>query len=239
MTQYRLILLPEVMQRLAALSHAAKTQGPGGLRTREFHALQVGLRALADGREEEFNGKRLSYRRHDLSDCAEIKLAVVPETRHDIDLGPSHRLIYREFEPEDSGPPYRQVVVFAHRGGDRPFEEAAARLGRRTGARLRAVQAATTPQTSAAAPIRQPLPADLRIALTAAGDIAPVRGAVTTNRPTRSDHTHRAETGHRATRCDRDQTRSGASQSWSTGRSSTDCGGRRKPAARIASTVSR
>ena len=183
MTQYRLVLLPEVMQRLAALSHAAKTQGPGGLRTREFHALQVGLRALADGREEEFDGKRLSYRRHDLSDCAEIKLAVVPETRHNIELGPSHRLIYREFEPEDGGPPYRQVVVFAHRGADRPFEEAAARLGRRAGARLRGVQAAsatTTPHTSAAAPIRQFLPPDLRAALAAAGDVAPARGAVST-----------------------------------------------------------
>jgi hypothetical protein len=183
MTQYRLVLLPEVMQRLAALSHAAKTQGPGGLRTREFHALQAGLRALADGREEEFAGKRLSYRRHDLSDCAEIKLAVVPETRHNIDLGPSHRLIYREFEPEDGGPPYRQVVVFAHRGADRPFEEAAARLGRQAGTRLRGVRAATSPttsQSSAAAPIRQPLPPELRAALAAAGDVAPARGAVST-----------------------------------------------------------
>ena len=182
MTQYRLVLLPEVMQRLAALSHAAKTQGPGGLRTREFHALQVGLRALADGREEEFDGKRLSYRRHDLSDCAEIKLAVVPETRQHRarPIPPTH---YREFEPEDGGPPYRQVVVFAHRGADRPFEEAAARLGRRAGARLRGVQAAsptTTPHTSAAAPIRQFLPPDLRAALAAAGDVAAARGAVST-----------------------------------------------------------
>ena len=189
MTRYRLVLLPDVMQRLAALSHAAKTQGPGGLRTREFHALQVGLRALADGREEEFDGKRLSHRRHDLSDCAEIKLAVVPETRHNIELGPSHRLIYREFEPEDGGPPYRQVVAFAHRGADRPFEEAAARLGRQAGVRLRRFQAATTSQTSAAAPIRQPLPADLRAAVGAAGDVAPARGAVTTrpNGQKRSD----------------------------------------------------
>ncbi|MEV5963759.1 hypothetical protein AB0L70_18465 [Kribbella sp. NPDC051952] len=190
MTQYRLLLLPEVMQRLAALDRAASTQGPGGLRTREFQALKLGLRVLADGREEEFAGKRLRYRRHDLSDCAEIKLAVVPETRHNIDLGPSHRLIYREFESEDGGPPYRQVVAFAHRGADRPFEEAAAHLGREAGARLPTVRAATdslTHLSSPVAPIRQPLPPDLRKALAAASDIAAASGA-TKSRPPAQQH---------------------------------------------------
>jgi hypothetical protein len=159
MTRYRLLLRPEVMRKLAALSQAAKTQGPGGLRTREFRALKLGLRALAEGREEEFDGERLALHRHDLSDCAEIKVAVVPETRHNLELGPSHRLIYREFEAEDGGPPYRQAVSCAHRGGDRPFEEAAAHLGRQVGARLRGVQAVATSvnqQSGPAAPIRQP-----------------------------------------------------------------------------------
>lgn len=181
MTQYRLLLRKEVMQQLAALSRAAETQGPGGLRTREFRGLQVGLRALADGHEEEYDGKRLSHHRHDLSDCAEIKLAVIPETRHNIELGPSHRLIYREFEPEDGGLPYRQVVAYAHRGADRPFEEAASRLGRQSGTRLRVVRPAITPDNhppSTVAPIRQPLPPDLRIALAAASNVAPASGAV-------------------------------------------------------------
>lgn len=181
MTQYRLLLREEVMQQLAALSQAAKTQGPGGLRTREFRGLQVGLRALADGLEGEYDGKRLSYHRHDLSDCAEIKLAVIPETRHNIELGPSHRLIYREFEPEDGGLPYRQVVAYAHRGADRPFEEAASRLGRQSGTRLRAIRPSITPDnppSSPIAPIRQPLPPDLRRALAAASNVAPASGAV-------------------------------------------------------------
>lgn len=175
MRQYRLLLRPEVLQQLAALDRAARTQGPGGLRTRELQALKSGLRALASGHEEEYAGKRLTYRRHDLSDCAEIKLAVISESRHNIELGPSHRLIYREFEAEDDGPPYREVVSFAHRGGDRPFTEAAARLGRESGVRLRTIQAATQGNAASgpAAPIRQQLPADLRAALAAAGNVAP------------------------------------------------------------------
>jgi len=99
MTQYRLLLKDQLMQQLTALSRAAKSQ-PGGLRDREFRALKTGLRALAEGREVAFDGKRLGYspEHHDLSDCAEIKLPVIQETRHNHDLGPSHRLIYREFE---------------------------------------------------------------------------------------------------------------------------------------------
>ncbi|MGW1345292.1 hypothetical protein ACWCOV_29890 [Kribbella sp. NPDC002412] len=166
MTQYRLLLKPEVMEQLAALSHAAKTQQSGGLRQREFQALKQGLRALADGREADFGGKRLGRRRHDLSDCAEIKLDVVPERRHNIELGPSHRLIYREFESDDGGPPYREVVAFAHRKDDRPFDEAARRLDREAGVRSRTTHAAAQP--GGIAPIRQPLPPDLRRALTAA-----------------------------------------------------------------------
>lgn len=182
MTQYRLLLKPEVMQQLAALSHAAKTQQPGGLRHREFQALKQGLRALADGREEDFDGKRLGHRRHDLSDCAEIKLDVVPETRHNIELGPSHRLIYREFESDDGGPPYREVVAFAHRKDDRPFDEAARRLDRQTGVRSRTTR--VTGQPPGIAPIRQPLPPDLRRALAAASGIVPARTAPNPRPPT-------------------------------------------------------
>ncbi|MFI6681736.1 hypothetical protein [Kribbella sp. NPDC050470] len=130
---------------------------------------------MADGREEDFDGKRLGHRRHDLSDCAEIKLDVVPETRHNIELGPSHRLIYREFESDDGGPPYREVVAFAHRKDDRPFDEAARRLGRETGVRSRTTRA--TAQPAGIAPIRQPLPPDLRKALAAASGVAPARAA--------------------------------------------------------------
>jgi hypothetical protein len=184
MTAYRLLLIPEVKQQLGALKRAAETQQPGGLRDREYQALVLGLRAIVNGREEYFNGKRLGYTTHDLSDCAEIKLAVIPETRRNHELGPSHRLIYREFEAEDGGAPYREVIAFEPRKDDRPFEVAAARLGREAGMRYQAVSAATrialssVPQSGASAPIRQPLPPDLRAALAAASDVPPARGAV-------------------------------------------------------------
>lgn len=78
MTQYRLLMKPELLQQLAALSRAAKTQ-PGGLRDREFRALKASLRAIANGDEESYDGKRLGYssNHHDLRDCAEIKLPAV------------------------------------------------------------------------------------------------------------------------------------------------------------------
>jgi hypothetical protein len=188
MTQYRLLLKGQVMQQPVALSRAAKAQ-PGGLRDREFRALKIGLRALAEGREEAFDGKRLGYspKHHDLRDCAGIKLPVVQESRHNHDLGPSHRLIYREFEADDGGLPVRQVICFAPRRDDRPFEVAAARLGRESGSRLQALDAIsnTRPQLGPrppgeAAPIRQSLPPDLQVTLAAAADVAPAPRAVNT-----------------------------------------------------------
>lgn len=190
MTQYRLLVRTEVLQQLAALSRAAQTQ-PNGLREREFRALKAGLRAVANGDEERFDGKRLAYSsdHHDLRDCAEIKLPVVHELKFDRELGPSHRLLYREFEPEDGGLPIRQVICFEHRGDDRPFQVAGARLGREAGFKLQTLRGVsnTRPRVGPAAPgeaapIRQPLPPDIRAALAAASDVAPARGAV--NMPT-------------------------------------------------------
>jgi hypothetical protein len=184
MTAYRLLVREEVKLQLATLKRAAQTQQPGGLRDREYRALTLGIRAIVNGREEHFNGKRLGHSTYDLSDCAEIKLGVIPETRRNHELGPSHRLIYREFEAEDGGPPYREVIAFEPRKNDRPFEVAAARLGREAGVRSQTVREATrialgaVPQSGAAAPIRQHLPPDLRAALAAASDVAPAHAAV-------------------------------------------------------------
>jgi hypothetical protein len=176
MTQYRLLAREEVLKQRAALRHAAGTQQPGGLRDRELQTLDLGLRALAHGQEEAFSGKRLGYSTHDLSDCAEIKLSVIPESHGNRELGPSHRLIYREFEADDGGSPYRQVIAFEPRKDDRPFEVAAARLGRDRGVRFRTFRPVV--QTAPSAPIRQSLPEDLRKALAAASNVAPAVGAV-------------------------------------------------------------
>ncbi|WP_020392320.1 hypothetical protein [Kribbella catacumbae] len=185
MTQYRLLVRPEVMQQLKALQRAAESQQPGGLRDRELRALRLGLRALANGQEESFNGKRLRHATHDLSDCAEIKLSAIPESRGNQELGPSHRLLYREFEPEDGGPPYREVISFEPRKDDRPFQVAATRLGRQLGYKLQTLHASADSRTTLSptstggpAPIRQPLPPDLRKALAAASNVAPAHGAV-------------------------------------------------------------
>lgn len=168
------------------LEHAAASQ-PSSLRGREFRALKLGLQALAEGREHEYDGKRLGYSpgHHDLRDCAELKVPVVPEARHGHDLGPSHRLIYREFEADDGGAPYREAVCFAPRGSDLPFHLAGARLGREIGWPVPELahlpNHRPTFRRGAAEPTgppRLPLPPDLRKALAAASDGAPASGAV-------------------------------------------------------------
>lgn len=176
MTPYRLLIPRDIRRQLSVLQPASAQQ-PGGLRDREYRGLRAGMQALANGREADFNGKRLGIAAHDLSDCAEIKLAVIPETRGQRNLGPSHRMLYREFEAEDGGPPYREIVAFEPRRADRPFTVAAQRLGRTDGLRHETTVAATG--TSPIAPIRQALPPDIRAALAAAGDVASARGAVT------------------------------------------------------------
>jgi hypothetical protein len=200
MKQYRLLVRRELLQQLAELQRAAESQPSGGLRDREFRALRLGLAALANGQEESFNGKRLRDAAHDLSDCAEIKLSVIPESRGNQELGPSHRLLYREFEPEDGGLPYREVISFEPRKDDRPFKVAAARLDRPLGFKLDRLQSPTAANPShdqhpstPAAPLRQPLPPDLRKALAAASDVAPARGAVTaqpSTHPPSTTHHH-------------------------------------------------
>jgi hypothetical protein len=177
MTQYRLLVHHDLLLYLRELERAAATQ-PGSLRHRELRALKAGLRAIANGDEADFEGKRLRFAAHDLSDCAEIKLPVIPESRGNHELGASHRLVYREFQSEDGGPPYREAICFEHRKDDRPFDIAAKRLNRETAVRRDTVK--TYGASSDIAPVRQTLPPDIRRALAAASNVAPARGAVTT-----------------------------------------------------------
>jgi hypothetical protein len=102
-------------------------------------------------------------------------------------MGPSHRLIYREFDgPGADHLPVRQVMAFEPRKDGRPFEVAANRLGRTRGAPLAeldslpnvepAVGSAKDPSRPVT-PVRRPLPPDLAKALAAASDVAPAAGA--------------------------------------------------------------
>ncbi|NIK58251.1 hypothetical protein BJY22_003968 [Kribbella shirazensis] len=68
------------------------------------------------------------------------------------------------------------MIAFEPRKDDRPFDVAAARLGRERGVRIHEFRPAV--RTDPPAPIRQALPQDLRIALAAASDVAPAHGAV-------------------------------------------------------------
>jgi hypothetical protein len=138
---------------------------PGSLRDRELRALKRGLQALAEGREEELDGKRLGYSpsHHDLRDCAELKIPVIPESRYGNDLGPSHRLVYREFEPEDGGLPYREVVCFEPRDADRPLRSPAPASSARLAAqaRISPTSRSTAPGSDAVPPNPQALRAGL------------------------------------------------------------------------------
>lgn len=189
--RFRLLVREEVLHQKRMLELAAKAQ-PHSLRDRELGALNAGLRILAEGREADFDGARLGYspRHSDLRDCAEIKLAVIPESRYGNDLGPSHRLIYREFEPGADGIPVRQVICFEARRDDRPFEVAGARLGRAVGRRAASLRRlpneapaiGTRPAPRYTSPPRLPLPPELRTAIDAARIPPPAQGAAV--RPT-------------------------------------------------------
>jgi hypothetical protein len=126
--------------------HAEWKQDPNSPGGREFQASIDALRALREGRETDYQGKQLGYgpQSHDLRDCAELKVPVTQEfTPGGYARGPSHRLVYREFEPlpsvqdgrvvqDPNAQPYRQAVAFAHRSQD-PAAIAGERLGRERG----------------------------------------------------------------------------------------------------------
>ncbi|MFF0266882.1 hypothetical protein [Kribbella sp. NPDC004536] len=185
---FRILIDAELRRKLAMLEHAAASR-PDSLRGRELRALKLGLLALAEGREDEYGSKRLGYspEHHDLRDLAELKVPVIVESRYNHDLGPSHRLLYREFEANDGGLPYREAICFEPRGNNRPFEVAGARLRREIGQPVPELahlpNYRPTFQRGAAEPTgppRLPLPPDLRKALAAASNVAPASGATKT-----------------------------------------------------------
>ena len=139
---YHLIVHPDLKRDMDAL-HAAWKQDPSSAAGQEFHAAMKAMKALREGRETDYQGKQLGYGpgSHDLRDAAELKVPVVDErTPGGFRRGPSHRLVYREFEPlptvedgrvvrDPNAKPYRQAISFAHRSQD-PAAIAGERLGR-------------------------------------------------------------------------------------------------------------
>jgi hypothetical protein len=159
---FRLVIHPELKAQIDLLAAAHKRYEDGErspeneLASKEFQAVMAALKSLRDGREIAVNeetrqpgqyvGKQLQYgpSSHDLRDCAEIKVPVVQEYGdRGQRLGPSHRLVYQEFEappkfeggkevPDPEALPVRYVVAFEARSND-PAGVTGERLGRARG----------------------------------------------------------------------------------------------------------
>lgn len=112
---------------------------------REFEAFRDAMTALRDGYENDYIGKRLGRgsTSHDLRDAAELKVEVFDEGGTRERPRPSHRMVYREFDPppkiengrvvpDPDALPVRQIIAFNHRSTD-PAAIAGERLGRARG----------------------------------------------------------------------------------------------------------
>jgi len=140
------LIVDEAMKPELNAGHAAWKADPRSDAGRAFNAAMKAMKALQEGREGEYVGKRLTSGpgSYDLTDCAELKVPVFDEYKDNgWPLGPSHRLTYREFDPlprvedgrvvaDPDARPYRHVVAFEHRADD-PAAITGERLGRTRG----------------------------------------------------------------------------------------------------------
>lgn len=205
--QYRLVHHPAFTGRLEQLSHLAAADIAG----READVVDAAFKALdvlKEGRERDFHGERLGFspEHYDLRDCAEIKVAVFQEyNRSGKPMGPSHRMIYREYEPPVDDPrPVREVLAFEHRKGGLPYEVAATAINRQRGRAVDSLHHLPAPRPAVGAdkdpdrpitPPRLPLPTDLAAASATSSRRFPGRPAeATRTAPTRAG---RAATVHR------------------------------------------
>jgi len=195
MTEYRVIIHPDFTEQFAEFRRIAVT----GDRSRGARAGRAGIRAmkaLRDGQEADLAGERLGFsvKHYDLRDCAEIKVEVLEEySPTGKRLPPSHRMIYREFEPIGDDPrPVRQIIAFEHRKDGLPFTVAAQRLGRLQGfaapelADLANVAPATGRKKDPDRPVppyRLPLPPDLVAAVSTAQRTLPQHGHIRSPAP--------------------------------------------------------
>ena len=135
---YDLVIHPRLLERLARKAYDSARR-PAGVTSKELHAARWALEVLRQGREGFFDGKRLgrSDKHVDLRDCAEIKIPVVQEyNSRGRPFGPSHRMIYREYELPGRERPVREVISFAPRVDGLPFKLAGDDLDRPIGMEL-------------------------------------------------------------------------------------------------------
>lgn len=195
---FQLVVRPRVSRQLLGLSAAYDHDPNGPARTR-LAALLGALDAVKHGRERDFAGERLGYspQHFDFRDCAEIKVPYVAEFgRSGKPLGPSHRLIYREFHPPAEGQaPVREVVCFEARANGKAFQVAGQELRRARGTQLATLRGLqnTTPALGPnkdpempADPPRLPLPPEVAAALrTSMPHQYPRRMAIAPSQPAR------------------------------------------------------
>ena len=190
--QYILVHHPQFTDRLEQLSDRAAKDVAG----RDADVVDAAFKALdvlEQGRERAFHGERLGFssKHYDLRDCAEIKVAVFSEyTRSGKPMGPSHRMIYREYEPPRDDPrPVREVLAFEHRRGGLPYAIAASAIGRQKGRAVDSLKHLPAPRPAIGpskdpdrpiTPPRLPLPTDLAAALATSSRRPPGRPAEAT-----------------------------------------------------------
>lgn len=170
---YVLRLHPDLEAERKALETAAE-QDPTGRDAKMFNALEDGLDALAEGREAEFEGKRMHSiqdKYGEIGDHAEIKIEVDEEyAPNGYKFGASHRLTYQEAEGTAEDPrPVRRAIAFEPRKGGQPFVVSGQRNERALSVGLdeldKAKAAETTGGNAPIAPVRMPLDTELATAI--------------------------------------------------------------------------
>lgn len=141
--EYDITLSHGVSDRLLQLAYETVVH-PGSVNAKEFYAALSAFDVLREGRERYYDGERLGYSpsHYDLRDCAEIKVPVIQEyNRRGRPLGPSHRMIYREYDPPRAPDlPVREIVAFAPRADGQSFGTAGDELNRTRGAELETLE---------------------------------------------------------------------------------------------------
>jgi hypothetical protein len=170
---YVLRLHPDLEAERKALETAA-AKDPNGRDAKLFNALEDGLDALEEGREAEFDGKRMHSiqdKYGELGDHAEIKIEVDEEyASNGYKFGPSHRLTYQEAEGTAEDPrPVRRAIAFEPRKGGQPFAVSGQRNERALSVGLdeldKAKAAETTGGQAPITPVRMPLDTELATAI--------------------------------------------------------------------------